>query len=268
MHDLPLVIFTVLSQLLLGGFVALWWLDRKKGGISKTTGLVISISLLILGGVSLLVSMLHLGHPFHAYRAILNIKVSWLSREIAFYGAFLGLMAVYTWFWYKEDAAKRGAIGWIATAIGAIAIFSSAKIYMIPAFPAWDSANTLFAFFLTSLLLGPLYVAVFLVIRGELSVNISSLSIPVLVVSAIVAVVYFSSLAAGLPQAVETAKLTFQHVFFWVRIATFLAASALMLLSYKNSKWQNATVYSAAFAVLLASEFLGRFLFYETAIHL
>ena len=50
MHDLPLVIFTILSQLILGGFVTLWWLDRKKGGISQKTGLLISISFLILGG--------------------------------------------------------------------------------------------------------------------------------------------------------------------------------------------------------------------------
>ena len=53
MHDLPLVIFTILSQLILGGFVTLWWIDRKKAGISRKTGLLISISFLILGGLSL-----------------------------------------------------------------------------------------------------------------------------------------------------------------------------------------------------------------------
>ncbi|RHW43548.1 hypothetical protein D1B31_02535 [Neobacillus notoginsengisoli] len=268
MHDLPLVIFTILSQLLLGGFVALWWIDRKKGGISKKTGLLISISFLVLGGISLLVSMLHLGQPLHAYRAILNFGVSWLSREIVFYGAFLGLIALSTWFWYKDDAPKRRAIGWMASFIGVVAIFSSAKIYMIPAIPAWDSVNTLFAFFLTSLLLGPLYVAACLAIKRDSAVNISGIIIPVLFVSAIVAVGYFSSLNAGLPEAVEAAKLTFGHVFFWARIATFLAASGLLLLSYVNSKWRSVQIYSAAFAILLASESLGRFLFYETAIHL
>ncbi|RDU38209.1 hypothetical protein DRW41_01165 [Neobacillus piezotolerans] len=268
MHDLPLVIFTVISQLLLGGFVAFWWLERTKGGISKHTGLLILLSLLVLGGISLLVSMLHLGQPLHAYRAILNFGVSWLSREIVFYGAFLGFILLYTWFWYKEDAAKRDIIGWIGSVIGVIAIFSSAKIYMIPAIPAWDSANTLFAFFLTALLLGPLYVAACLAIRREKAVNISRLSIPALVAAAIVGVVYFSTLLAGLPEAVETAKLTFMHAFFWVRVVTFIAASALMVLSYKISKFRNVKIYSAAFAVLLASECLGRFLFYETAIHL
>jgi anaerobic dimethyl sulfoxide reductase subunit C len=268
MHDLPLVIFTILSQLILGGFVTLWWLDRKKGGISQKTGLLISISFLILGGVSLLVSMLHLGQPFYAYRAILNFGVSWLSREVTFYGAFVGLILLYTWFWFKADASKRNLIGWIATIIGVIAIFSSAKIYMIPAFPAWDGVNTLFTFFLTSLLLGPLYVAAILAIRGELKVNISGLSISTIIVTAVVMIVYFSSLLAGLPEAVETAKLTFKHVLFWIRILTFVAAFGLLCLSYKNSKWRNVKMYSAAFAILLVSEFLGRLLFYETAIHL
>jgi anaerobic dimethyl sulfoxide reductase subunit C len=268
MHDLPLVIFTILSQLILGGFVTLWWMDRKKAGISRKTGLLISISFLILGGISLLVSMLHLGQPFFAYRAILNLGVSWLSREVTFYGAFVGLIVLYTWFWYKEDRTKRSTIGWITSIIGAIAIFSSAKIYMIQAIPAWDGISTLFAFFLTSILLGPLFVSAILAIRGELNVNISGLSILTLVVTAVVMVGYFSSLLSGLPEAVETARLTFKHVFFWIRIVTFAAAFTLLFLSYKNSNWRNVKIYSAAFAILLVSEFLGRVLFYETAIHL
>jgi anaerobic dimethyl sulfoxide reductase subunit C len=268
MHDLPLVIFTILSQLILGGFVTLWWIDRKRADISQKTGLLILISLLILGGLSLVVSMLHLGQPFFAYRAILNIGVSWLSREVAFYGTFIGLILVYTWFWYKEDRTKRSIIGCITSIIGVIAIFSSAKIYMIPAIPAWDGVSTIFAFFLTSLLLGPLYVASFLAIRGELIVNITGLSILTLVITAVVMVGYFSSLLTGLPEAVQSAALTFKHVFFWIRIILFMAASALLFLSYKNSKWRNVKIYSAAFAVLFISEFLGRVLFYETAIHL
>ena len=268
MHDLPLVIFTILSQLILGGFVTLWWLDRKKGGISQKTGLLISISFLILGGISLLVSMLHLGQPFHAYRAMFNFGVSWLSREVTFYGAFVGLILLYTWFWYKEDRGKRNIVGWVATIIGVIAVYSSAKIYMIPAYPAWDGVSTLFAFFLTSLLLGPLYVAAILAIKKELSVNMSRFSIAALVLTAILSVVYFSSLLAGLPEAVETAKLTFKHVFFWIRIVMVAVAFGLLVLAYKNCKWRNVKVYSIAFAVLFVGEFLGRFLFYETAIHL
>ncbi|ETI68918.1 dimethyl sulfoxide reductase anchor subunit family protein [Neobacillus vireti] len=268
MHDLPLVIFTILSQLVIGGFVTLWWLDRKKCPISRQSGLMISISLVVLGAISVLISLLHLGHPFEAYRAILNIGVSWLSREVTFYGMFVGLSVLYTWFWLKDEAGKRSLIGGIASAIGVIAIFSSAKIYMIPAIPAWNSVTTLFSFFLTSLILGPLFVGAFLAIRGELSANISGISITALIAAAIVMVVYFSSLQGGLPQAVEAARLTTHQLLFWIRLFTFVIAFAILTFTFKNQYKQNNIIYSLVFVILFVSEFLARFQFYETAIHL
>ena len=79
MHDFPLVIFTILSQLILGGFVTLWWIDRKNTDISRKSGLLISISFLIMAGLSLVVSMLHLGQPF---RTSCNIKYwSFLAKS-------------------------------------------------------------------------------------------------------------------------------------------------------------------------------------------
>jgi Fe-S-cluster-containing dehydrogenase component len=38
--------------------------------------------------VASLLSLMHLGKPFRAWRAILNLKKSWLSREILFFGLF------------------------------------------------------------------------------------------------------------------------------------------------------------------------------------
>ncbi|MEH6953752.1 dimethyl sulfoxide reductase anchor subunit family protein [Neobacillus drentensis] len=268
MHDLPLVIFTVLSQLAIGGFVTLWWFDRKNKTITRSTGLIISCSLVVLGVIAVLVSLFHLGQPFAAYRALLNIRVSWLSREVTFYGAFVGLSLLYAWFWLKDMPARRSLIGGIATIIGAIAIFSSAKIYMIPAIPAWNSVTTMFTFFLTSIILGPLFVGFLLAIRGELSMNISGISIFSLIAAAIVMILYFSSLQSGLPQAVEAARLTTHQFIFWIRLFTFVIAFAILSLSIKNKAMCNAKIYSFVFVLLLISEFLARFQFYETANHL
>ncbi|MBT4970636.1 MAG: 4Fe-4S binding protein [Bacteroidetes bacterium] len=44
-----------------------------------------------LAGLGL--SLIHLGKPIRAFRAILNFKYSWLSREIVFYTLFVGIMA-------------------------------------------------------------------------------------------------------------------------------------------------------------------------------
>ena len=90
---------------------------------------------------------------------------------------------------------------------------------MIPAFPAWDGVSTLFAFFLTSILLGPLFVAAILAIKGELNFNITVLSICPSVHSCCGGWLFFI-IACWLPEAVETARLTFQHVFFWFDIVT------------------------------------------------
>lgn len=268
MHDLPLVIFTILSQLVVGGFITLWWLERKKKTISRKSGLIISIAIVIIGGISVLISLLHLGQPLSAYRAILNFAVSWLSREITFYGIFVGLSMVYAWFWFKEDADKRNIIGWISSIIGMIAIFSSAKIYMIPSVPAWNGVSTMFTFFLTSVLLGPLFVGLVLAARKELTMNVSIVSIIGLVAAVIVMFTYFSSLQSGLPEAMETARLTLTHFLFWIRIATFIIAFGILLLSIKNTRFQNATIYTAAFAILFISEFIARLQFYGTAVHL
>lgn len=124
MHDMPLVIFTILSQLIIGGFVTLWLMDRKTKTVSQKSGFILSIVLVLLTGISLLVSMLHLGQPLHAFRAILNLSQSWLSREIAFYGLFFFLSLIYTWFWYKDQAANREQLGWGLTIAGVLAIFS------------------------------------------------------------------------------------------------------------------------------------------------
>ena len=156
----------------------------------------------------------------------------------------------------------------LLTIIGAIAIFSSAKIYMIPAIPAWNSVTTMFTFFLTSIILGPLFVGLlFSHSRGALHeyfrnfyffFNYRSYRM----------ILYFSSLQSGLPQAVEAARLTTHHYIFWIRLFTFVIAFAILSLSIKNKAMCNAKIYSFVFVLLFISEFLARFQFYETANHL
>lgn len=268
MHDMPLVIFTILSQLVIGGFVTLWWIDRKTNGISKKTGLIISISLVLLTVISLLVSMLHLGQPFHAYRAILNVGQSWLSREILFYGLFFGVSLLYTWFWYKDQAANRHKIGWGLGIVGGLAIFSSAMIYFIPAIPAWNGFTTIMMFFLTSLILGPLFVGIILQARGELKMNITGFSVWSVVAGVVLLTIYIFSLFGGLPEAVATAKIMTSQFIFWIRVVTFVGALVLLGMAYKNKNMRTAGIYSVAFAVLAVSEFIARYQFYETAVHL
>ncbi len=49
----------------------------------------LDLALIGSGGAAMLISTLHLGKPLRAWRAVLNLQTSWLSREIFFISVFL-----------------------------------------------------------------------------------------------------------------------------------------------------------------------------------
>ncbi|HEX2574215.1 MAG TPA: DmsC/YnfH family molybdoenzyme membrane anchor subunit [Polyangia bacterium] len=69
-------------------------------------------SFLALGGLAMVVTTLHLGQPLRAWRAILNVRTSWLSREILLANAFLGLGTLHL-LWPEPRS-----LGWGAFAAG------------------------------------------------------------------------------------------------------------------------------------------------------
>jgi formate dehydrogenase iron-sulfur subunit len=148
----PLVVMTVLTQLSVGTFAAIWLLQL----FGKTTRLSLAalVSLLV-AGLALNASTLHLGRPIHAYRALKMWKRSWLSREVLMFGCFSGVAFLYSaLLWFKLPGSLP--IGALTSLVGAAGVTASACIYLVPARPAWNSKHTLIGFFLTGALLGPL----------------------------------------------------------------------------------------------------------------
>ncbi len=76
-----LVTFTCIAILLVA-----WWVAALLGGPAVREVPLLALG---LGGVAL--SMLHLGRKERAWRAMLNWRRSWLSREVLSYSAFMGL---------------------------------------------------------------------------------------------------------------------------------------------------------------------------------
>jgi formate dehydrogenase iron-sulfur subunit len=93
---LPLAVMLVLTQLSVGAFVLGWLLD---GWAAPEPALVLrpyaAGSALVVGLVALAASTLHLGRPLYAWRAVIGLRHSWLSREIVAFGVFAGLAASY-----------------------------------------------------------------------------------------------------------------------------------------------------------------------------
>lgn len=268
MHDFPLVLFTVLSQIAIGAIVTLWLLEITGKKISVASGFTISSVIAGIAIVGVLVSLFHLGHPLEAYRAILNIDESWLSREVIVYLIFILFSLIYCYFWKVDRPANRKTVGALATLFGAGTIFSSAMIYTIPAIPAWNNGSTTLSFFLTSLLLGPIFAGAVLQWKKEQQFNFSRMTLISTGLSLIFLGVYLTSLFSGLEAAAQTGTQIVNSIMFWIRIVLLGVVLALLVPAIKGNKNNNGVTYSLVFFLLMISELLGRILFYTTAVHL
>lgn len=153
----PLVFVLVLTQLSVGAFGVLWVMDALS---KDSMGLFVSaFASLTLAGIALGAAPLHLGRPAFAWRAIKGIRRSWLSREVAALSVFAGIAGGFAGMLFL-DMPGRPLAGFLTVVSGIIGALCSAKLYMVPARPAWNSSYTIAEFFSTALLLGSLFVRV------------------------------------------------------------------------------------------------------------
>jgi DMSO reductase iron-sulfur subunit len=134
---LPLVAMLTLTQLAAGAFLYLSILGARKSA---------TIAALLVAFLALSASTLHLGRPIHAMRALRMWRRSWLSREVLLFTLFAG-------------AATIPGLAPLAATLGFAGVTASAWIYLVPARPAWNTKFTVADFYLTALLLGPLFLA-------------------------------------------------------------------------------------------------------------
>lgn len=149
--EFPLLVFTLLAQMAAG--ITIFSL-----GFPPTAFSLLSIGLLLaLGG---LFSCLHLGYVKNAWRAVLHLKKSWLSREILMAGLFgVSWLAWVALSVLKADAGSLDNAQRFSALLGAGMVFSMARVYRLRAVPAWDTWRTETAFFLAAGTLGGLATA-------------------------------------------------------------------------------------------------------------
>ena len=178
LHELPLVIFTIIAQMSVGSFVVLGLIHLfgahlfgAKAGrdvIDKVSdpALYAIGPILVLG---LLASMLHLGTPIRAINALRHLDSSWLSREILFgllFAALGGAFASCQWFKWLTPRLRQALAG-LTALVGLGLVWSMANVYLLPTVPAWNSWATVVRFFATTFLLGSLAVGAVLVVTAE-----------------------------------------------------------------------------------------------------
>lgn len=148
-----LVWMTSLIQLSVGTLIA--------AVITRRTNPILLTLMFALTAFTLNISVLHLGRPAYAWRALKMWRRSWLSREVLLFGLFflsLSLVTGLAWLKAAHVIPLPQAIFLLlqmATALfGLAGILASARIYLVPARPAWNMRHTPVDFILSSVVLG------------------------------------------------------------------------------------------------------------------
>jgi DMSO reductase anchor subunit/ferredoxin len=253
----PLVVMMVFTQLSVGAFAAIWLL-QLTGAFTRLR--VAALTSLLLATLALAASTLHLGRPIYAYRALKMWRRSWLSREVLLFSGFSLVASLYAaalWFTWPGSAA----LGAVTVALGFGGVTASACIYRVPSRPAWNTPLTLVQFNLTALTLGPLLAAATGAgsARG-LAVAAAAMAGAQFIV---LATKYFNLSGGDTIELKASSKLlatTFRRHLIVRGALLALGAIALPLFT------SHPVVLWIAFGLALASETIGRYLFFVSAV--
>lgn len=156
-HELPLAAFTLLIQMAVGMAVSSLVLP------SIAVPVLLSIGILIAAGG--LVSFLHLGRKRNAWRSVVHLRKSWLSREVLLAGLFglswVGSTIAHSW------GSKLPSL-WLMSILGILLVYSMSRVYQLRAVPSWNSWRTTASFFLSAAVLGALAINIPVPHRGWL----------------------------------------------------------------------------------------------------
>jgi anaerobic dimethyl sulfoxide reductase subunit C len=277
--DWPLIAFTLCMQfsagiVLLYNIFLILPIAQKKEQIPHRYQMILLIALFAaMAGV--LFSFLHLGNPSNAMKSLLNLKESWLSREILFVIVFTGFLLVVTFLQFKFPATIR-AHKWIldiTSITGLILVFVMSRVYLIPSMPAWNSIFTPIGFFIAMLLSGSSLILLFQLNNGSWACQKAlTLIIIVLAVTQIgLLPVHMSWLGeAGASTRESLSLLLNQYLLaFYLRLGLEILTVGFGLwafFSIRSDTTRKRNLFAPvilAFATSFGALFIDRFLFYQ-----
>jgi DMSO reductase anchor subunit len=283
--ELPLVFMTVLTQVSLGAFLALFLgqLLFSLGFNLPEPTLGMAIIALIPSAIGLPLSALHLGRPILAMTAMRNWRTSWLSREAIALGAFTGLASLVALMYYLD--IKGFALLFveaITLALGIFGIYAQSMIYRVRARPAWNRVSTTKRFFGSSYV-GFTAIALLLLINGGSNGVMVLLAVALMAGMGQVLVVYEEIIfyrnldkeGSLYYQFNRTRILLTEHFGTLKKIRLYsllVSALALPLLAilFTASGLTTLAIVTLVVTVIasLGSELVGRYLFYRTVVPL
>ena len=277
-----LIFFTLLTQIAVGSYIVLaglnvFAINIGESILSRELTLTVLYLILSFSMIALVSSFLHLGKPRNAVYSLTNINSSWLSREILFFGLFVGVASLYTFFEYNllDSSELKNILMGLGILLGIVAVFSMARLYMLETVHAWNSFNTFVQFYSTTFILGIISVCLTIYILNSnilyrlISYGIYRIFLVLFLISITISMVSFLyelwSLSKGGQAEVESlAQIIYQNrVQFYSRI--ILSVFSILILLYQIFLSEN--TYNSYSLILLTilmliSELIGRYLFY------
>ena len=231
LHELPLVVFTLLIQMAVGMVIGSLVLPAIPLPVLLATGI------LLLVGAS--VSFLHLGRKRNAWRAILHLNKSWLSREIlmaVLFGAAWAVEIGLKLFWEVTPNP------WPMAILGFGLIYSMSRIYLLRAVPSWNNWCTPATFFLSTAVL------------GALGINLAVPSLGWLLIAGLVMIAELALILTAKPAGIGAAGRLHSAILG----SGIIVIIATVILSGVHGQWQAILL----FPIAMAAEVIGRWQFY------
>jgi len=279
----PLVVMLTLTQLAVGAFATNLVVERLSGHSAGSplaqTVFACALALLALGA-----SVFHLGRPLLAWRAVLGLRTSWLSREALAFGGFAKFGVLYGVLAaapllpdFPGKAQLLGlapAIQVSAAAIGALGVFCSVMVYVATRREQWSGTQTGVKFFGTMILLGAAAVTTVGAFTGMNS-HVTGMLIGVLIGVSGLKLVFEASVLRHQGDrrhsVFKRMALLMLHDLRKVTLIRFAsgALGGIALPSFVTlgvvAPAQVPAVFSASLALLLLGELAERFLFFSAA---
>ncbi|PTP68926.1 dimethyl sulfoxide reductase anchor subunit family protein [Vibrio splendidus] len=271
-HEWSLIFFTVLAQTAVGGYLLIGARalvlghDEEKLNSYKVPMFI----LWALMGLGFMFSTTHLGSPLRAFNAFNQLGSAWLSNEVFFGAAFFAIGGLQ---WLLSVVKKGGvaiqkALMVGAMVLGVIFMYAMINVYMINTVPTWDNIYTPLSFIMT-MVVGGLLLSQFVIVfandsRFTVDRNITMLAVIAVAISLLVTVGKLNLIGDIQTSAAKASELVDGlGSYVILQVALLMASLLIWILPMLNKAKVNPVNLGLALVLFLASELIGRGLFYS-----
>ncbi|PTP78892.1 dimethyl sulfoxide reductase anchor subunit family protein [Vibrio splendidus] len=271
-HEWSLIFFTVLAQTAVGGYLLIGARALVLGhNEEKLNSYKVPMFILwALMGLGFMFSTTHLGSPLRAFNAFNQLGSAWLSNEVFFGAAFFAVGGLQ---WLLSVVKKGGvaiqkALMVGAMVLGVIFMYAMINVYMINTVPTWDNIYTPLSFIMT-MVVGGLLLSQFVIVfandsRFTVDRNITMLAVIAVAISLLVTVGKLNLIGDIQTSAAKASELVDGlGSYVILQVALLMASLLVWILPMLSKAKVNPVNLGLALVLFLASELIGRGLFYS-----